>query len=411
MFASPFFTMDSGVACFALFSAGQETDLLFTLFLIFVSAKLLAEIFQRFSQPGLVGEILAGVFIGPALLGWVGPSEVTFALAELGVMFLLFNVGLEVKPRELFEVGGTAIKVAVLGVVLPFFAGWLLALAWGYSSLESIFVGAALVATSVGITARVLQSLGHLKTRMARVILGAAVIDDILALIVLALVSGLAGGSVHYAQLIATAGLAFGFTGFLVLVGFRWIRRLVPLVHRLHLEHAMFVFALVLMLGLSYLANHIGIAAIIGAFMAGLLLSDYSRESDLDTHMHAIGELLMPFFFVDIGMRVSREFFSEPSALLFALLLIVAAATTKLVGCGLGAARLGWRDATTIGVGMIPRGEVGIIVAQLGLTVGVLSGTLYSVLVAMAVVTTLMVPPILQRMLGVLRPQPIEAPM
>ena len=411
MFAQPFFPVDSGVACFALFSTGQKTDLLFTLFLIFVSAKLLAEIFQRFSQPGLVGEILAGMFIGPALLGWVQPSEVTMALAELGVMFLLFNVGLEVKPRELFEVGGTAITVAVLGVVLPFLAGWLLAVAWGYPSLESIFIGAALVATSVGITARVLQSLGHLQTRMARVILGAAVLDDILALIVLALVSGLAGGSVHYAQLIATAGLAFGFTGFLVFVGFRAIHRLVPLVHRLHLEHAMFIFGLALLLGLSYLANHIGIAAIIGAFMAGLLLADYSRESEMDTHMHAIGELLMPFFFVDIGMRVTGRFFTEGSTLLFALLLIVVAALTKLVGCSLGAARLGWRDATAIGVGMIPRGEVGIIVAQMGLTVGVLSGTTYSVLVAMAVVTTLMVPPILQRMLGVLRPQPIEVPM
>ena len=411
MWVPSFFPADFSPACLALFFVGQETDLLFTLFLIFVSAKLLAEIFQRFSQPGLVGEILAGVFIGPALLGWVQPSEVTTALAELGVMFLLFNVGLEVKPRELFEVGGTAITVAVLGVVLPFFAGGLLALAWGYSSLESFFVGAALVATSVGITARVLQGLGHLQTRMARVILGAAVIDDILALIVLALVSGLAGGSVHYAQLVATAGLAFGFTGFLVFVGLRAIRRLVPLVHRLHLEHAMFIFGLLLLLGLSYLANHIGIAAIIGAFMAGLLLADYSRESEMDTRMHAIGELLMPFFFVDIGMRVTGRFFTEGSTLLFALLLIVVAALTKLVGCGLGAARLGWREATAIGVGMIPRGEVGIIVAQLGLTIQVLSDTTYSVLVAMAVVTTLMVPPILQRMLGVLRPQPIKAPM
>ena len=411
MLPPPFFAVDSGLAGVALFFIGRETDLLRNLFLIFVSAKLLAEILQRFNQPGLVGEILAGVFIGPALLGWVQPSEVTTALAELGVMFLLFNVGLEVKPRELFEVGGTAITVAVLGVVLPFFAGWPLALAWGYSSLESIFVGAALVATSVGITARVLQSLGHLQTPMARVILGAAVIDDILALIVLALVSGMAGGQVRYAQVIATAGLAFGFIGFLVFVGLKAMRRLVPLVHRLHLEHAMFIFGLVLLLGLSYLAHHIRIAAIIGAFMAGLLLADYSRESEMDTHMHAIGELLMPFFFVDIGMRVTGRFFTEGSTLLFALLLIVVAALTKLVGCSLGAVRLGWRDATAIGVGMIPRGEVGIIVAQLGLTAQVLSGTLYSALVAMAVVTTLIVPPILQRMLGVRRPQPIEAPI
>lgn len=404
----------SGPAPYALFLLAQEASgpkLLLSLFLIFASAKLLAEILHRFGQPALVGEILAGVFIGPGLLGWVEPSQATTALAELGVMFLLFNVGLEVKPRELFEVGGTATSVAVLGVVVPFIAGSLLAWAWRLTTYETIFVGAAMVATSVGITARVLQSLGRLQTRMARVIIGAAVVDDILGLIVLAFVSSVAGGSFRLAQILTTAGLAIGFTVFLAFAGRKAMRRLVPLVHRLRLEHALFIFALVLTFGLSYLATFVGIAAIIGAFLAGLLLSEYGQESEMQHQFRAIAELMMPFFFVDIGMRVTGRAFTEGSTLLFVVLLIVLAAITKLIGCGLGALRLGWREASLIGVGMIPRGEVGIVVAQLGLGMKVLSDTTYSSLVAMALVTTLMVPPILQRMLGVAKPKPVEAPL
>jgi len=414
VFPASWFIADLSPASVALFLAAPEhggEKLLLSVFLIFASAKLLAEICQRFRQPALVGEILAGVFIGPGLLGWVEPTQATTALAELGVMFLLFNVGLEVKPRELFEVGGTATAVAVLGVIVPFIAGLLLAKAWHLNTYEAIFIGAGMVATSVGITARVLQSLGHLQTRMARVIIGAAVVDDILGLIVLAFVSSMAGGAVQYAQIFTTAGLAIGFTAFLAFVGLRAMRRLVPLVHRLHLEHALFIFALVLTFGLSYLATFIGVAAIIGAFMAGLMLSEYGRETELPHQFRAIGELMMPFFFVDIGMKVTGQAFTESSTLLFVVLLIVLAALTKVIGCGLGALRLGWREATLIGVGMIPRGEVGIVVAQLGLGMQVLSGATYSSLVAMALVTTLIAPPILQRMLGVTRPQPVEDPL
>ncbi len=407
----PAFAVGSGSAPFALFLAAQEhggEKLLLSIFLMFASAKLLAEICQRFRQPGLVGEILAGVLIGPGLLGWVEPTQATTALAELGVMFLLFNVGLEVKPRELFAVGGTATAVAVMGVIVPFIAGSLLAKAWHLNTYEAIFIGAGMVATSVGITARVLQSLGHLQTRMARVIIGAAVVDDILGLIVLAFVSSVAGGAVQYAQIITTAGLAIGFTAFLGFVGLKAMKRLVPLIHRMHLEHALFIFALGLTFGLSYLATFIGVAAIIGAFMAGLMLSEYGRETELPHQFRAIGELMMPFFFVDIGMKVTGRAFTESSTLLFVVLLIVLAALTKVIGCGLGALRLGRREALLIGIGMIPRGEVGIVVAQLGLSMQVLSGATYSSLVAMALVTTLMAPPILQRMLGVTRPQPVE---
>ena len=171
-----------------------HTAVLLDLFIMLAAAKLLAEAFERMRQPAVVGEIIAGVIIGPGLLGWVQPSDIINILAEFGVIFLLFNVGLETKPADIFRVGKRALWVGSLGVILPFVAGYFIALAWGGSFIESMFIGAACVATSVGITARVLGSMGLLDTQTARIILGAAVIDDILGLIILSLVSGMSTG-------------------------------------------------------------------------------------------------------------------------------------------------------------------------------------------------------------------------
>lgn len=379
-------------------AAAEGAQLLRDLFLIFFCAKLLAEIFQRLGQPAVVGEILAGVAIGPGILGWVSPSEATTALAQLGVIFLLFNVGLGIRPAEMLSVGGTAMAVAALGVVLPFAAGWTLAWAWNMPTAEAVFIAAGLVATSVGITARVLQDMGKLETRVARVILGAAVADDILALIALGMVSGLAKGQVRYAEVATTAALAIGFPVALSLVGRRAMPRILPWVRRLHLEHELLIFSLALLFGLSYLAAYIGIAAIIGAFLAGMLLSESAHGMGLEDDARSITELVVPFFLVDIGMRVVPGVFLERRTLVFVLLLTLIATLTKLAGCGLGALRLGWREAVSVGVGMIPRGEVGIIVAQIGLGMQVLSDSTYASLVAMAVLTTLMTPPVLQRL-------------
>ena len=172
--------------------AGAQIPL--SMLVVFASAKLLSEIFERFGQPGIIGEILAGILIGPHVLGWMAPNEILNILSDLGVMFLLFRVGLEVRASELIQVGGTAMLVAVGGVIVPFLAGWGISALWGEPSLESIFTGAAMVATSVGITAEVLAARGLLRTQAARVILAAAVVDDVLGLIVLAVISGLAKG-------------------------------------------------------------------------------------------------------------------------------------------------------------------------------------------------------------------------
>src|ERR671917_620040 len=175
---------------FTAAATGDATAILLTLFTVILAAKLFAELFERLRQPAVAGEILAGVIVGPSVLGLVAPNEVTNVLAEMGVIFLLFNVGLETKPAALLRVGKTAAVVAVLGVVAPFVCGWLLMRAWGAGGVEALFVGTAMVATSVGITARVLSAMGKLDTETARIILGAAVIDDILGLIILAVVSG-----------------------------------------------------------------------------------------------------------------------------------------------------------------------------------------------------------------------------
>src|SRR6185369_1157976 len=179
----------------------ESVSVLLSLFVMLAAAKVMAEVFERLRQPAVVGEILAGVVIGPSILGWVHPSDLINVLAEIGVIFLLFNVGLETKPKTIFDVGKRAMFVGVMGVLLPFVAGYFIAIAWGGSFAEAMFIGAALVATSVGITARVLAGMGLLDTETSRVILGAAIIDDILGLIILSLVSAVSQGSVSYVGL------------------------------------------------------------------------------------------------------------------------------------------------------------------------------------------------------------------
>ena len=371
--------------------------LLLTLFVMLAAAKLLAELFERLRQPAVAGEILAGVLIGPACLDWVRPDDLTGALAGFGVMFLLFGVGLETKPSALLRVGRTATLVAVLGVVLPFAAGWGLMRIRNEPQVEALFVGAALVATSVGITARVLSGMGLLDSAAARIILGAAVIDDVLGLLVLAAVSSLAGGSANWLELGSTAALAIGFVLFVAFLGAPVVTRVAPRVGQLRAGNALFAVSVLLCLGLALAATAIGVAAIIGAFLAGLALAEATEhEHDLHQQVRGVTEFLTPFFLVNIGMQVKLDVFGNPSALSLALWMTLAAILTKFVGCGLGAAGLGLRGAAQVGAGMIPRGEVGIVVAQLGLGLGVVSDRIFAVLLFMAVATTMIAPPLIR---------------
>jgi Kef-type K+ transport system membrane component KefB len=364
--------------------------------LVFASAKLLGELFERLGQPGIVGEILAGVLLGPQLLGWMAPNDVIHVLSDLGVMFLLFRIGLEMKPAELLKVGGTATVVAIAGVIVPFFMGWGICRLWGEPGIESIFTGAAMVATSVGITGEVLAARGLLSTRAARIILAAAVVDDILGLLVLAVVTGLAQGSVNYLDIALTGVLSLGFTVFVARFGSRTAQRVIPRIgSRMRLAESEFILSLTLLFALSVLAVYAGVAAIIGAFLAGVALSEAVEERA--RHLtDGVTQLLAPFFLVNIGLQFDVSAFANTGTLELAGLILAAAVVSKFLGCGLGALRLGANDAIRVGAGMIPRGEVGMVVAQLGLKMGVVAHNVYGVIVFMSVMTTVIAPPLLK---------------
>lgn len=372
-----------------------EVNIPLAMLAVFGSAKLLAELFERLKQPAIVGEILAGVLIGPSVLGWITPNPVLTALADLGVLFLLFRVGMEVRTHELMRVGGVAALVATLGVAAPFFLGWgIMALA-GAPHVEGIFVAAAMVATSVGITAQVLAAKGLLQLRASQVILAAAVIDDVLGLIVLAIVSSLAREHLRIIELLATAGIAIGFTLVIAKWGTTTVSRVAPhLVSRLRAGEVRFNLALLLLFGLALAATYAGIAAIVGAFLAGMALSDTVTDRVRDL-THGVTELLVPFFLAGIGLHLDLSVFQNLSTFGLSMAVLAAAVVSKFVACGLGAVRLGKNDMLRIGVGMIPRGEVGMVVAQLGLTLGVVTKPVYAVVVFMAVMTTLIAPPLL----------------
>jgi Kef-type K+ transport system membrane component KefB len=387
--------MPGGVSLLLILAADEHTKLLFTLFVMFVAAKLSAEIFERLKQPAVAAEILAGIIIGPGALKLVQPSELTSTLSEIGVIFLLFRVGLETRPADVFSVGLRATLVAVLGVIVPFVAGYALFTFYGKPQIEAIFVGAALVATSVGITARVLGQMRVLSLESSRIILGAAVIDDVLGLLILAIVSSMAKGRVHYAEIGTTAALAIGFTLLVALVGARTINKIRPRVDRLKVGQAYLVFGLSVCLGLGLIASYIGVAAIVGAFLAGMALSESTEGTDLPIQAEAVTEFLLPFFLVNIGMQLRLDAFLTREGLVLAVLVTVLAAVTKVIGCGLAALPLGLKRALQVGVGMIPRGEVGIVVAQLGLGLHTISDEAYGVVLFMAVMSTIIAPPLL----------------
>ena len=366
------------------------------LFVVLLAAKVGDEVFKRLGQPTLIGEILGGVLVGPAVLGIYAVTPETELFAEIGVVLLLFQVGLETRIGDLLRVGGTAASVGVLGVVLPLGGGLALGAALGYPIEVSVFLGAALTATSVGITARVLGDLGAVASLSGRVILGAAVIDDVLAMLILAFASGLAAGSVSAGQLGTLVGLAVAFIGIVLVVGTRVLRTRPSILTDPEFAETPFLPGMILMLGLAALAALIGLAAIIGAFLAGMVVGESSERHALEREVAPVAAFFTPFFFGFIGAQVDLVALADPLTIALLAALTVLAVATKFGGAFVGAIRLGRHRAALIGWGMVPRGEVGIVVAGLGLAAGAISSQLYSVVVGMAVATTLIVPPLME---------------
>jgi Kef-type K+ transport system membrane component KefB len=369
--------------------------LLLELFAIFVTAKVVGEIFERLSLPGVLGEILAGVMVGPYALGLVNPGDTIYSVAEIGAIFVLFSAGLETSPSDLIRFGSKSLSVAAGGIIVPFLLGFIYMKARGDVTTEAIFVGAAMVATSVGITARVLGDLHVLGTRNAKIILGAAVFDDILGMVLLAVVAGLAGGGLQWMHLGVLIAEAAAFAVFMIFVAPRIVRRIQPGVEHLSTANASLILALAICLFLSWLAATIGMAAIIGAFFAGLMFADYAPEWNLLPRVSGITEFLSPFFFFAIGSRLNLQLFSG-NILVAAVVISALAIISKLMGCGLPVAKDGWNTVIQVGVGMMPRGEVALIVALVGLQSGIVTQSTYAIVVFMTAVTTLLAPPILR---------------
>jgi Kef-type K+ transport system membrane component KefB len=370
--------------------------LLLGLFAIFVAAKAGGELFERMKLPAVLGEILAGMALGPYALAWIAPSDTILSIAELGAVFVLFHAGMETSPHELIRVGRIALSVAVTGIVVPFVLGFAYMKWRGDASTEAIFVGAAMVATSVGITARVLSDIGALSSKSAKIILGAAVFDDILGMVLLAVVAGLASPEgLEWIHLSVLVSEATAFAVFMIFVAPHIVRRMQPRVDRLSSHNAPLIVSLALCLFLSWLSAKIGMAAIIGAFFAGMMFADYAPGWNLLARVGSITEFLAPYFFFAIGARLNARLFTG-GVLVAAIVITVLAIISKVIGCGLPVLSTGWRRALQVGVGMMPRGEVALIVALVGLQSNIVTQSTYAIVVFMTAATTILAPPFLR---------------
>jgi Kef-type K+ transport system membrane component KefB len=371
-------------------------SLLLQMFTIFVWAKVFGELFERMHLPAVLGEILAGVILGPYATRFVLPGDTIYSIAEIGAVFLLFTVGLETPPSDLIRVGRISLGVAIAGIVVPFAMGFIFMRVSQEPMHESVFVAAAMVATSVGITARVLRDLNVHKSRPAQIILGAAVFDDILGMLLLGvLVSTVSTGGVQWLHLSLVSAEAIGFAIFMIYFGPRVVDRLEPGIEQMQTQDAPLVLALALCLGLSVAATRIGMAAIIGAFFAGIAFADYSPRWNLEPRAQAINQFLSPFFFFTMGSRLDLSVFSR-SVVMLALALSALAVVSKIIGCGLPLYREGWRRMLQVGVGMTPRGEVALIVALIGLQMNMISQRAYALVIVMTAVTTILPAPFLR---------------
>lgn len=393
-----------------------------------VAAKLGGEVFERLRQPAVLGELIAGIVLGNLVIFGITAveplktNEIIAALAEIGVIILLFQVGLESDLKEMLEVGWSSLLVAVLGVVAPFFLGWGVSAYFlpNESRLVHIFIGATLCATSVGITARVFQDLGKLATREARIILGAAVIDDVLGLIILAVVAGAirataTGAALSMFDVGLITGKALVFLIGSIALGHFVMPRLLRGAGRLETRAVLVTLAVSFCFFLAWVAAKVGLAPIVGAFAAGLVLDEVHfkpakarKERSLHELLQPVSALLVPVFFVLMGLKVDLRLFARLDILGFALVLTLVAIVGKQV-CSAGVLERG-ANRLAIGLGMIPRGEVGLIFAGIGATLmlqnssgvsePVIGPSTFSAVVIMVIVTTLVTPPALKWALG-----------
>ncbi|MBD1371745.1 cation:proton antiporter [Hazenella sp. IB182357] len=378
----------------------------FQLLLILVAVKFAGDLSARLGQPAVLGKLLVGVLVGPAMLGFIESSDIITELSQIGVLLLMFIAGLETDVDQLNKTKRSSFAVAVGGILLPLLGGYIGGIAFGMSQFEAIFIGLLLSATSVSISVQTLRDLGQLKSKESATILGAAIVDDILVVILLAFTMSFVGSGDALSLVI---GKKFLF--FVLVIGICWkvVPWLMRLFARLRITEAVMSGAMVILLGLAFMAEKLGVAGIIGAFAAGIAISQTSFKHVVEEKIEPIAYVIfVPIFFISIGLNVS--FVGLSDQILFITIFTIIGILSKLIGSGLGARLTGyqWKSALGIGSGMISRGEVALIIATIGKQADLLSDKYYTSIVIVILITTLVTPPLLKIIFGEKKVEPPE---
>lgn len=381
----------------------QSYEFLLILAVILLSTKVFGLISERVHMPQVVGALLAGVVLGPSVLGLVEETDFLLKTSEIGVILLMFMAGLDTDLEELKKTGLASFVIALIGVVVPLIAGTGLYLVFfpdmgePLHMLKALFIGVVLTATSVSITVETLREMGRLKGKVGTAILGAAIIDDIMGIIVLTLVSAMTDPTV---QPIAVLGRIAAFFILVIIVGFVMYRLFRTITNEWSNHRRIAIYALSFCLILSFVAEHyFGIADITGAYFAGLILCNLLEAREyINKKVNILAYMFFsPVFFASMGIKTELDGMTG-SLLIFSFALLAVAIITKIVGCGLGAKLTGfnWSDSLSIGLGMVSRGEVALIVAQKGAQVGLIDSSLFPPIVLVVIVTTLITPILLK---------------
>ncbi|CAH8769425.1 cation:proton antiporter [Paenibacillus dendritiformis] len=372
-------------------------DIILMLLIVLTATKLAGDLTVRLGQPSVLGKLIVGIIVGPAVLGWVTNGEIVRDMAEVGVILLMFIAGLETDLEQLKQNWKASVAVALGGIILPFIGGYLGGTALGMDQGQSLFIGLLLCATSVSISVQTLKDLGHLSSREGTTILGAAVVDDVLVVILLAFMLSLLGAGTEQASLGWIVGKKVIFFAGAIAAGIYAVPLLMRWLAPLKVSEAVISAALIICFAFSYAAEQLGVAGIIGAFAAGIAISQTDFKQEVEHRLEPIAYgIFVPVFFVSVGLEVTFAGLGQHVG--FMLLFSLLAIATKLFGCMLGARMTGFgrRSAFGIGSGMVSRGEVALIIATAGLEGALFDPVLFTPLVIVIIVTTLVTPPMLK---------------
>lgn len=375
---------------------------LFELALIVFAVKLLGHLSTKIGQPSVFGKLLVGILLGPTVLNLIHPNPLISELAEIGVILLMFLAGLETDLQEFKKNAFAATTVAIGGVVLPFLGGLGLSMLFGFETTVAVYVGTLLVATSVSISVQTLRELGKLKSREGTTILGAAVLDDVLGIIILSAVLGLTAGGSAGAGGIGDLGVLVAkiavFFVVAVLIGYYVLPALLKFVQRFQVSQTLLAFAVIVALLFAYMGELFGVAGIVGSYVCGLMLSLTPHREEITHKVEAFSyPFFVPLFFANIGLVANfREI--NPEIIWFSVLLAIVAILCKVIGCALGGkvAKFNTKSSLVVGAGMVARGEVGLIIAMIGIERGIISNDLFSAALIVVIASTLVTPPLIK---------------